>query len=208
MEGSTSTKSNVVETEIKQPKAKYHVGVRKYMCGGHSDSIWPATTGGSQYSRCNVSGHSEALLSAARFFGCLRPLLKFLKRTMKRYGRPWSIVTDRLRSYSAAMQALGNSGRQECGRWLNNRAENSHLSFRRREGAMARFRGIKTLQKFTAAHSSIYNHFNHERHLNRRDIFKQICCIPHILLYVAARIMLRSVGIAAPDVRIRQVSAT
>jgi putative transposase len=29
--------------------------------------------------------------------------LKFIKRTMKRYGRPWSIVTDRLRSYGAAM---------------------------------------------------------------------------------------------------------
>ena len=38
---------------------------------------------------------------------------------------------------------------------------------------MVRFRDIKTLQKVTAAHSSIYNHFNHERHLNRRDIFKQ-----------------------------------
>ena len=50
-----------------------------------------------------------------------RAALKFLKRTMKRYGQPCSIVTDRLRSYSAAMKALGNSGRQECERWLNNR---------------------------------------------------------------------------------------
>ena len=63
-----------------------------------------------------------------------RAALKFLKRTMKRYGRPWSIVTDRLRSYSAAMKVLGNPGRQECGRCLNNRAENSHQPFRRREG--------------------------------------------------------------------------
>jgi putative transposase len=38
---------------------------------------------------------------------------------------------------------------------------------------MAKFRGVKTLQKFAAAHSSIHNHFNHDRHLNRRDIFKQ-----------------------------------
>ncbi len=38
---------------------------------------------------------------------------------------------------------------------------------------MARFRGIKTLQKFASVHASIYNHFNHQRHLNRRDIFKQ-----------------------------------
>ena len=35
--------------------------------------------------------------------------LKFLRRTMKRYGRPWSIVTDWLRSYSAAMKALGGT---------------------------------------------------------------------------------------------------
>ena len=38
---------------------------------------------------------------------------------------------------------------------------------------MARFRDIKTLQKFTAAHASIHNHFNHQRHLTRRDIVKQ-----------------------------------
>ena len=99
--------------------------------------------------------------------------LKFLKRTMKRYGRPSSIVTDRLPSYRAAMKALGNPGRQDCGRWLNNRAENSHLPFRRREGAMARFRDIKTLQKFAAVHGSFYNHFNHQRNLNHRQVFKQ-----------------------------------
>ena len=99
--------------------------------------------------------------------------LKFIKRTMKRYGRPWAIVTDRLRSYGAAMKVIGNLERQEYGRSLNNRAENSHQPFRRREGAMARFRDIKTLQKFASAHASIHNHFNKDRHLNSRDIFKQ-----------------------------------
>ena len=38
---------------------------------------------------------------------------------------------------------------------------------------MARFRDIKTLQKFAAAHASIHNHFNQERHLTRREIFKK-----------------------------------
>ncbi len=71
------------------------------------------------------------------------------------------------------MKVIGNAADQICGRWLNNRAENSHQPFRRREGAMAKFRDIKTLQKFASAHASIYNHFNHDRHLNRRDIFKQ-----------------------------------
>ena len=92
---------------------------------------------------------------------------------MKRYGRPKLIVTDRLRSYGAAMKVIGNAANQECGQWLNNRAENSHQPFRRREGAMARFRDIKTLQKFAAAHASIHNHFNHQRQMTRRDIFKE-----------------------------------
>lgn len=92
---------------------------------------------------------------------------------MKRYGRPKAIVTDRLRSYDAAMKVIGIVERQECGRWLNNRAENSHQPFRRRECAMSKFRDVKTLQKFATVHASIHNHFNQDRHLHRRDIFKQ-----------------------------------
>ena len=52
-----------------------------------------------------------------------RAALEFLTRAMKRYGRPASIVTDRLPSYRAAMKVIGNEGCQETGRWLNNRAE-------------------------------------------------------------------------------------
>src|SRR3546814_19307259 len=58
--------------------------------------------------------------------------LKFMKRALKRFGRPEIIVTDGLRSYSAAMGELGNLDRQDMGRWMNNRVENSHLPFRRR----------------------------------------------------------------------------
>ena len=98
--------------------------------------------------------------------------LKFLRKTMKRFGRPHVIVTDLLRSYGAAMKVIGNVDRQETGRWLNNRAENSHLPFRRRERAMLRFRRMRTLQKFVAVHSSVHNHFNQERHLYSRCNFK------------------------------------
>ncbi len=38
---------------------------------------------------------------------------------------------------------------------------------------MAKFGDVKTLQKFASAHASIHNLFNLDRHLNRRDIFKQ-----------------------------------
>ena len=71
------------------------------------------------------------------------------------------------------MNVIGNGADQKCGRWLNNRAENSHQPFRRRERAMSKFRDVKTLQKFAFVHASIHNHFNRERHLYSRDIFKQ-----------------------------------
>ena len=83
-----------------------------------------------------------------------------------------SFVTDRLRSYGAAMREIGNADRQETGRRLNNRAENSHLPIRRRERAMLRFRQMKTLQKFSAVHAPFHNHFNQDRHLISRHYYK------------------------------------
>lgn len=59
------------------------------------------------------------------------------------------------------------------GQRINNRAENSHQPLRRRERAMLWFRGMRTLQKFAAVHAALYNHFNHERHLVRRQTYKK-----------------------------------
>jgi len=98
--------------------------------------------------------------------------LKFIKKAMKRHGRPKAIVTDGLRSYGAALKDLGATDLQESGRWLNNKIENSHQPLRRRERAMTRFRRMKTLQKFAAVHSQLHNHFNQERHLVSRETYK------------------------------------
>ena len=98
--------------------------------------------------------------------------LAFLKKALKRHGEAEAIVTDGLRSYPAAMKDLGNEDRRKMGRWLNNRAENSHLPYRRRERAMLRFRRMKTLQKFASIHASVYDHFNSERHLIDRQTYK------------------------------------
>nr|WP_240654792.1 transposase [Croceicoccus ponticola] len=98
--------------------------------------------------------------------------LAFLKKALKRHGKAETIVTDGLKSYPAAMKELGNQDRREMGRWLNNRAENSHLPFRRRERAMLRFRQMKSLQKFASVHASIHNLFNSERHLVDRQTYK------------------------------------
>ncbi len=98
--------------------------------------------------------------------------LRFLRKAMKRYGRPEVIVTDLLRSYRPALGEVGMQARQKTGRWLNNRIENSHQPLRRRERAMQRFRRLGSLQKFVAVHSSVHNHFNQERHLYSRANFK------------------------------------
>ena len=138
----------------------------------HLDEVFVRINGEMHYLWRAVDHEGEVLEVFATKRRDRRAALRFLKRAMKRYGRPELIVTDRLRSYGAAMKDIGVEYRQRCGRWLNNRAENSHQPFRRREGAMARFRDIKTLQKFAAAHASIHNHFNQERHLYNRENFK------------------------------------
>jgi putative transposase len=99
--------------------------------------------------------------------------LKFLRKTMKRNGRAEVLVTEKLRSYGAAIKEIGNIDSQETGRWLNNRAENWHQPFRRRERAVLRFRRMRTLQKFDALHASVHNHFNADRHLYGRSNFKR-----------------------------------
>ena len=50
--------------------------------------------------------------------------LKFLRKAMTKHGQPEVIVTDRLRSYGAALKDIGAADRQATGRWINNRAEN------------------------------------------------------------------------------------
>ena len=96
-----------------------------------------------------------------------------MKKALKRHGSPATINTDGLASYKAAMKVLGNTEKQEVGRWANNRVENSHLSFRRRERAMLRFRRMKSLQKFASVHANVHNHFNLERHLVDRQTFRE-----------------------------------
>jgi putative transposase len=91
---------------------------------------------------------------------------------MKRHGRSATIVTDGLRSCGAALKDLGCGDSREMGRWLDNRAENSHLSFRRRERAMLLFGRMRRLLKFASVGSSVQNRFNQERSLSTRSGYK------------------------------------
>ncbi|WP_239255288.1 IS6 family transposase [Candidatus Nitrotoga sp. M5] len=138
----------------------------------HLDEVFVKINGETHYLWRAVDHEGEVLEVYVSKRRDRKAALVFLKKIMKRYGRPHEIVTDRLRSYRAAMKVIGNEASQETGRWLNNRCENSHLPFRRREQAMLKFRRLRSLQKFVSIHASVHNHFNHERHLTNRETFK------------------------------------
>jgi len=138
----------------------------------HLDEMVVRVNGEHRYLWRAVDHEGEVLESYVTKSRNRRAAVRFIRKALKRHGTPEVIVTDGLRSYSAAMIELGNAGKQEVGRWANNRVENSHLPFRRRERAMLRFRQPKTLQKFASVHANVHNHFNAERHLVDRVTFK------------------------------------
>jgi putative transposase len=138
----------------------------------HLDEVFVKINGERHYLWRAVDHEGEILESYVTKKRNKSVALMFIKKALKRHGRVEKIVVDGLRSYPAAMRELGNLDRREMGRWKNNRAENSHLPFRRRERAMLRFRRMKTLQKFVSVHASLHNHFNSERHLVDRQTYR------------------------------------
>ena len=138
----------------------------------HLDEVFVKINGERHYLWRSVDHEGEVLESFVTKTRDRKAALKFLRKSLKRHGPADEFVTDRLRSYGGALGDLGIRDRQQTGRWINNRAENSHQPFRRRERAMLRFRRMRTLQKFAAVHASVYNLFNQERHLYSRQNFK------------------------------------
>jgi putative transposase len=161
----------VFAAELRRKRADRMRGCKQWRW--HLDEVFVKINGVTHYLWRAVDHEGEVLESVVTKTRDRKAALKFLKKSMKRHGRPESVVTDRLRSYGAALKDLGRGSDREMGRWMNNRAENSHLPFRRRERAMLRFRRMRTLQKFASVHASVHNHFPTERHLLNRDHFKQ-----------------------------------
>ena len=157
--------------EIKKRRIRLRQGCPEWRW--HLDEVFVKINGQTHYLWRAVDHEGEVLEAVATKRRDRRAALKLLKTLMKRYGRPAAVVTDRCPSYGAAMREIGNAQRQVCtGRRVNNRAENSHQPFRRRERAMQRFRRMGTLQKFAAVHGAVHNHFDQQRHLISRQTYK------------------------------------
>ncbi len=140
-------------------------GMRSSRWRWYLDEVFVKINGERHYLSRAVDHEGEVLESFVTRTRDKKAVLKFIRKCLKRHGHAEKIVTDKLGSYEAALREIGIRNRQDNARWANNRAENSHQPFRRRERAMLRFRRMRTLQKFASVHASIHNHFNQERSL-------------------------------------------
>ena len=158
--------------KIRRQRASYMRQVTQWQW--HLDEVFVKIRGETHYLWRAFDHEGEVLESYVTKTRDKAAALKFLRKAMKRYGSPRKIITDRLASYGAAMKEIGNIDRHEVGRHKNNRVENSHLPFRRRERAMLQFRRLSHLQKFASIHSSAHNHFNNQRNIESRARFKSL----------------------------------
>ena len=141
-------------------------------CRWHLDEVFVKINGERHYLWRAVDQEGEVLEAFVSKKRDRKAALKFLRKLMKRYPRPDAIITDRLRSYRAALRELG--GNRSASSWPL--AEQSCGAFppaipatRTRD---APFQATRSLQKFAAVHSSVYNHFNLRRPLCSQDNFK------------------------------------
>ena len=102
----------------------------------HLDEMYVKINGEIHYLWRAVDHEGEVLEALVTKRRDRKAALKLLKKLIRRYGNPDSIVTDKLKSYGAALRELGITGHECEGRWINNRVENSHQPLRRRERAM------------------------------------------------------------------------
>ena len=99
--------------------------------------------------------------------------VRLMRKLLRKHGfAPKLVVTDKLRSYAAAFQALGLTCHHEQGLRMNNRAENSHQVVRRRERKMQRFKSAGSAQRFLSVHAVVHNTFYLQRHLISRSTLR------------------------------------
>lgn len=141
----------------------------------HLDEVFVSIGGRMMYLWRAVDAEGEVLDVLVQPRRDKRAALKLMRRLLRNQGfAPTAVVTDKLRSYGAALRGLGMADRHVTGGRSNNRAENSHLPARRRERSWIGFKRPGSTQRFLSAPAAVYNNFNVQRHLTSRRTLRTL----------------------------------
>ena len=150
------------------------VSIRTVLACWHLDEVYTKINGKMVYLWRAVDDEGTVLDVVVQHKRNTKTATRLLRKLLKNQGvRPTRIITDRLRSYGAALKLLGLKHLQDVGGRKNNRAECSHVPIRRRERKAQKFRSVRNAQKLLSAHGQIYNLFNHRRHLISRSTLRK-----------------------------------
>jgi putative transposase len=145
-----------------RPTSQWHLDEMAVMIAGRQFWLWRAVDNEGEVLDLLVQPRRDKLAA-----------VKLMRKLLKKQGfAPEVLVTDKLRSYSAATTEMGLSARREQGLRKNNRAENSHQPVRRREFKMQRFKSPGSAQRFLSVHAAVHNAFNTQRHLTSRKALR------------------------------------
>jgi transposase-like protein len=152
-----------------RPHDRWHLDEMVVSIGGQQMYMWRAVDSDGEVLDVLIQRWHDKVTA-------LKLLRKFLKK--QRFA-PAVIVTDKLRSYGAALRTIGFSGQHEQGLRANNRVEKSNQPLRRRERKMGGFGSPKSTQRFASFHAAVYNTFNVQRHLICRPKQRQLRAEAH-----------------------------
>ena len=134
----------------------------------HLDELFVNIQGRQQYLWRAVDEDGDVLDILVQSRRNRRAAIRFFRKLLRRQGCvPRRLITDKLRSYSAARHTVMPSVVHCTDQYANNRAEVSHQPIRQRERQMRRFKSAAQTQRFLSVHGPVQNLFRVGRHLLR-----------------------------------------
>jgi putative transposase len=170
--------ANEVQRRLPRPGNTWHLDERYLKINGQLHYLWRAVDPEGQVLDILWQTRRDKR-AAKRFFKQLVKGLRYVPRV---------VVTDKLRSYGAALKEIMPSVEHRQHKGFNNRAELSHQPTRQPERQMRRFKSARPAQRFLSAHAPINNLFRFRRHrftaadartvrAQAFDTWRQVTCV-------------------------------
>lgn len=149
-----------------QIAARIRAGRSRPTSKWHLDEMFVAIAGRQMYLWRAIDDEGEVLEVLVTAKRDKQAAIRLLRKLLRKYRMtPITIVTDRCRSYGAAIRELKLCAEHVMDKKANNRIESSHVPVRGRERKHQGFKSARSAQKFLSIHATTYNHFNVRRHL-------------------------------------------